>query len=153
MKTIKIDIKRCDIDEELSKITAYTGAKSISGGGNEDFDRVATVEEDSAMLNRYWHNAAGILTEHLKEFVVSANTIGGEMVFTLEVSGAYDESLTPSVKEGMFAFVAASMAKNWFLLTYPEKAPEWEAETSRLLRETAIKLYHRRKPIRTKSRD
>ncbi len=148
MKTININIARSEIDKELSKITAYTGAKSIAGGSQEDFDRVATADEDAAMLDRYWLNAAGMLAEHLKEFITSASADTAGISFALEMSGAYDDSLTPSLKEGAAALVAAAMAKSWFSMTYPEKAAEWEAECVRLLKETDRKLYHRRKPAR-----
>lgn len=148
MKIIRIDINRSEVEAELSRITAYTGVKGTPGGSVEEVDRIATVDADSALLHRYWHNAAGILAEQLKEFITSADTGGSEMKITLEVSGAYDDSLTPSVKEGLFSFVVSSMAKRWFLITCPEKAAEWDAESTRLLREIASKLYFRRKPKR-----
>lgn len=148
MKTIIINIKSSDVDKELSKVTAYTGVKSASVPQLSDIDRIAITDEDAALLKRYWHNAAGILAEQLKDFIISADTGGEEMNITLEVSCSYDNSLTQSVKENMFSFVVAYMARNWFLMTYPEKAPEWDAESNRLLREAARKLYHRRKPTR-----
>lgn len=148
MKTIDINIARSDIDNELSKITAYTGAKSFPECSQEELDRVATVDEDAALLDRFWLNAAGILAEHLKDFISAASTAEGNISFTLEVSGAYDDSLTPSLIEGATAFVAASMVRSWFAITFPGKTTEWEAECMRLLREISRKLYHRRKPER-----
>lgn len=148
MKTIKIDIKRVEIDRELSKITSYTGAKGVPKPNLEDFDRIATVDEDASLLDRYWTNAYNVLAEHLREFLESTEADSEEMSFTLLLSSAYDDSLTQSVKEELFAFVAATMTKSWFDITYPDKSAEWEAESMRLLAGISRKLFHRRKPTR-----
>lgn len=148
MKIININISRGEIDAELSKITAYTGAKSPTADLDRDYDRIATVDEDAAMLNRYWHNAGNTLADCLKGFITGYRIDDSSMALTLEVSGAFDESLTPSVEGDLKSFAAAAMARAWFAITLPDRAAEWEAESSRLLRDASRKLYHRRRPER-----
>lgn len=149
MKIININIPRSEIDGELSEITAYAGAKSPSSDLDKDYDRIATVDEDAAMLNRYWHNAGNTLADRLKDFITGFHIDDDTIALTLEVSGAYDESLTPSAEGDLRSFVAAAMARAWFALTLPDRAAEWETECSRLLRDASRKLYHRRRPRRS----
>ncbi len=149
MKIININIKRGEIDADLSKITAYTGVKSPSADLSSDPDRIATVDEDAALLNRYWHNAGNTLADSLKEFITGFVIDDDSMALTLEVSGSFDDSLTPSVEGDLKAFVAAAMTRAWFAITLPDRAAEWDTEASRLLRDASRLLYHRRRPRRS----
>lgn len=148
MKIISINIHREEIDRELSKITAYTGVKSPSGGDLKTIDRIATVDEDSALLSRYWQKAGSILADRLKDFITGAAVSDSTIALTLEVSGAYDDALTPSLETDLKGFVAAAMTRSWFAITLPDRVAEWDAESERLLRDASRKLYHRRKPRR-----
>lgn len=153
MKIININISRGEIDAELSKITAYAGAKTPSADVDRDYDRIATVDEDAAMLNRYWHNSGNTLADCLKDFITGFQMDDSVIALTLEVSGAFDESLTPSVEGDLKSFVAAAMARAWFAITLPDRAAEWEGESNRLLRDASRKLYHRRRPQRQLTTD
>lgn len=148
MKIINIDIKRSLIDRQLSKITAYTGAKSKGIDSPDDFDRVATIDEDAELLTRYWNNAANVLAQLVKEFISNFSVNEDNIEMTLTLSESFDDSLAEGVREGMNAFVAAFIAKGWFSLTFPEKADEWRDESSRLLSEISRNIYHRRRPLR-----
>ena len=148
MKTLKIDIARSDIDKHLWNITAYTSVKGSSQATAEDIDRIATAEEDSTILDRYWGNAANVLAEQVKEFIASFSINDGARSLSLSLSDSFDDSLSHAVKEGMASFVTAYMAKGWFSLSLPAKAAEWGAECGRLLSEISRSLYHRRRPSR-----
>ena len=151
MKIISIDIKRSDIDEQLSKITAYTGAKSTSTLSIADLDRVATADEDNDLLSRYWANAANVIADCVKQFICHFEVSPDCISISLEISDAFDDSLANALREGMASFVTAFMAKAWFCITFPEKSDEWEAESSRLLSEISRNIYHRRRPLRHSS--
>lgn len=148
MKTLKIDIARNDIDKHLSNITAYTGVKGSSQATVEDIDRIATADEDSTILNRYWANAANVLAEQVKEFIASFSIDNEAISLSLCLSDSFDDSLSNAVREGMASFVTAYMAKGWFSLALPDKAAEWSDECGRLLSEISRSLYHRRRPHR-----
>ena len=148
MKTIEINISRDEIDTEISKMTAYTGFKSPSAGNQEEYDRIATVDEDTALLDRYWATAGNTLAERLKGFVTVFGLTAGALTLTLEVSGSYDDTMTPSVRGDLRDYMAAAMLRSWFSLTLPAKAEEWEVESGRLLRDISSKLHHRQRPKR-----
>ena len=148
MKTIKIAIKNADIFQELAKMTAYTGAKSDSNALPDVFDRVATVKEDNELLSRYWETACSGLVDRLKSFVTVADYSGDSLSLQLEVSGSYDDSLTPSLRTDIFSYLVADIAARWFGITLPEKAESYGSEASRLLTEAERKLFHRKRPVR-----
>ena len=149
MKNISITIDKKEILEEVSLATAYTGAKS--GGDESMFERVATITEDEALLTRLWNGLGGILTEKFKSFIISSEITSGSFLLTLEVSGAYDDSLTSSVKSDINGGVAAGVVAGWFRISFPEKSSEWEKQSEMLLSRAFSKLYHRRRPSRRES--
>ena len=148
MKTIKIAIRNADIFKELAKVTAYAGAKSDSDALSEVVDRVATVKEDDELLSRYWEMACSGLVDRLKSFVTVADYSADSLLLQLETSGAYDDSLTPSLRTDIFSYLVADIAARWFRITWQEKAESYAGEASRLLTEAERKLYHRRRPVR-----
>ena len=150
MKTIIINIKRGDVLAEVGRITAYTGVKSDDSDSGALFERVATVEEDAELFARYWRDACAIVAERLKQFVGGAGFGREELSLNLEVSGAFDDSLSPSVETAVFSVIAALLSARWFRLSMKEKAEEWEEEASRLLAEIERMLFHRRAPRRKK---
>lgn len=148
MKTINISFTNVDIFQELAKTTAYTGVKNESDDTGAVINRVATVEEDSCLLQRYWEMACSELIEKLKRFVTSAVSNTDSLSLTLETSGAYDDSLTPSLKTDIFSFLVASIAARWFRMVWKERAEEYCLEATAKLTEAERKLYHRKRPER-----
>lgn len=148
MKTIKVNITRSDIDKQLSMITAYAGVKGTAQPTPEDFDRIATVDEDGDILDRYWTNSANELAELLKDFIADFTLGNDSLSMTLLLSEAFDCALAKAIVEEAGEFITSSMAKSWFALTFPEKATEWEKECRRLLSEISRNIHHRRKPTR-----
>lgn len=150
MKIIKINIARSATDNELAKITAYTGVKSSPQPSLEEIDRIATADNDSRLIDTFWSHAANALADHVRQFIADLSLSDTDLHLTLEVSEAFDNSLTQSITKGAEAFISAHMAKSWFALTLPEKGKEWDAECSRILTELSRTLFHRRKPARKK---
>ena len=147
MKFIKIFIAKADVFKEVSLNTAYTGAKSATENGL--FDRVATINADSPILSRFWVQACGEVTEKLKGMIVASESFSEALSVSLELSGAYDDSLTPSVEADLSAAIAAGVTARWMRLSFPDKASEWEAQSAHLLHRAFAKLCHRKKPTRT----
>ena len=146
MKILNISIEKSKILEEVALASAYSGAKTE--GSPDFFDRVATIEEDAGLLSRFWTRMCGTVTDKLKSFITASETTDESLSLTLELSGAYDDSLTPSVKSDLFSAMAAGVAAGWFQITFPSRAHEWEAQSELLLKRCFSKLCHRKKPKR-----
>ena len=146
MKEIKIEIPKQAIMTEVALASSYAGAKSRE---TADFDTVATVKEDEAFLQRFWNDTCGEIASVLQEFVAVALFSGESLKLELELSGAYDEALTPSVEADIFSALSAGVTARWFRFTLPEKAPEWETRSRDLLERAHRKLCYRRKPLKS----
>ena len=68
---------------------------------------------------------------------------------TLEVSNAYDDSLSASIKEDLFAAVVKGVIARWFRVTFPEKTGEWWNDSETLLSRAFAKLCFRKRPRRS----
>lgn len=146
MKIIHISFNKTKIFENVSLASAYTGAKAETQ--QNIFDRVATISEDNELLEGFFIEMTGIVTDRLKEFVISTEKSDAEFNMTLEVSNAYDDSLSASIKEDLFAAVVKGVIARWFRVTFPEKTGEWWNDSETLLSRAFAKLCMRRKPKR-----
>lgn len=146
MKEILISISKKEVFDEVSLKTAYTGVKTEAEKGF--YDRVATVEADKELLERLLTESFGALTDALREFIKRADFEEASIALTLEVSGSYDDTFTPSLKNDLFSAVAADVAQRWFRFSYAEKAEELKEEKNMFLKRAVSKLCHRSKPKR-----
>ena len=149
MKNIIISIAKPSILENVSLNTSYVGAKSRND--SLEFDKVATISEDDTLLTRFWVEMCGVVTDRLKEFIVSSTGDSEKLSITLELSNAYDESLSPSVKDDVFSAIAAGVTARWLQYTLPERASEWHQSATSLLERSFSKLCQRRKPSRNQN--
>ncbi len=149
MKTIMLEVARSDIEEKVAQTTAYLGLKSPGEGERgELLDRVATVDGDAAMLSGFIAEGYATAVERLKGFVADAVFSEDKMRLMLEVSGAYDDSVTPTLTTGFRSFLVATVMARWLRLSFPDKAEEWEKEAELRLSSVERNLYHRRRPTR-----
>lgn len=149
MKTIILEVARSDIEGKVAQTTAYLGWKSPGEEGRgELLDRVATVDGDAAMLSGFIAEGYASAVERLKGFVADAAFSEDNVRLMLEVSGAYDDSVTPTLATGFRSFLVATVMAGWLRLSFPDKAEEWEKEAQRLLFTMERNLYHRRRPCR-----
>lgn len=149
MKKLILELEKSEVESDVAQATAYTGVKSASGAeAAEIFGRVATVDGDSCVVERFVRDACAVVAERLKEFVVSVNYAGSVVRLELSLSDAYDESMLPAARSSFRSFLAASATDRWMRLAYAEKAAEWEQEAVRQLAALERNLYHRRRPRR-----
>lgn len=146
MKILSIIFNKTDILKEVSLASAYSGAKAEAP--ESLFERVATVEEDNELLSRLWTQAGAAILDKFKAFIISSEISDFQISFSMELSSAYDDSLSDSIKSDIFAaFIAAIMAL-WCKYSWPEKSSGWDVEARDLLARAFSKICHRRRPYR-----
>ena len=148
MKIIKIIVLKSDIINMIGQDTDYAGTKTETADRNAFHQRVATTESDAVLLARYWQDACASLADLLRSFITDIQFGRETLSMTLEVSEAYDDSLTPAVESGVSAVLAAGITSRWFRFTLHDRADEWEKEASRRFGLLLANLYHRKKPQR-----
>lgn len=146
MKNITISIEKGEIFDRVSLNTAYVGAKSASAAAH--YERVATVEADSAMLEKLWKESCSEISDRLREFISEAESGDKILRLIFEVSNSYDESVTTSLEEDLRQALATGVTARWFGFSFPERFQEWKENSETLLSRVVGKLCHRRKPVR-----
>ncbi|MCH5234901.1 MAG: hypothetical protein J1E16_06375 [Muribaculaceae bacterium] len=146
MKKIEIKINKTEILEKVSLSSAYLGYKAENA--ETLYDRISTIEADKPLLGEFWTEMCGIMTEKFREFIVNVEKEETGMNLTLELSNAYDDALTPSVKDNLVAAIVTGICGRWFRFTFPEKSEEWLNESGELIGSAMKKLCYRKKPVR-----
>lgn len=149
MKEFSLSVSRSRLYSEVARTTAYLGVKQAPADKpGEHFDRLAVIEGDKALLDRFSNEAALALVEHIKGCVAAINLAEEAISLSLSLSDGYDTCLTVSVAGNFEAYMAAFVTSHWLRLTLPEKEEGWRAEAQRLLTEISAALYHRTPPRR-----
>lgn len=152
METIKIEILRDDVYEEVAKATDYTGAKLIDGDEGAR-DRIMAADDDLAELGRFWEESVLAVNENFKEMLISGSTkptSSGEVAYQaeMEVSLSFDKELTSSVQSTLRSYFIASIIGQWFKFANKGEAKDYFAQGAELLETAERLLYSRRKPKR-----
>lgn len=147
MKYIRFVINKRDIFDEVSQFTAYTGGKS-SQADADFYNRVATIAEDSPLLDRYWRDACAMILERLRDFVTDSEIKNDSLFIELGVGNSFDEGDAAVIEDSLCSALSSSVTAAWFRITCPERKQEWEEETSKSTERLLSKLCHRKAPVR-----
>ena len=82
---VVLSIKKANVYDEVAKLTGYVGAKNIEDTGKA-YDRVFTTDDDRLMLERFWREAVGAITDEVKRFIITvSNQVNSQYVDISEV--------------------------------------------------------------------
>ena len=143
MRKVVININKSDILDTVALNSAYVSTDKEHTG-----ERVETIETDNSILTRFWSEMCGNVTEKLRNFIFTGAVNLESMKLELELSNAYDESLTPSVINDLSAAMVAGVTARWFQFRFHDRYEEWDNRSAQLLDRAFSKLCHRKKPTR-----
>lgn len=154
MKII-LTIKKAAIYDEVAKLTGYVGAKTIEDTGKA-YDRVFTTDDDRLMLERFWREAVGSITDEVKRFITDVSSPGnGQSVdisevwtANLEMPSNFDSNLTDSINDSLLSYSVNAIASKWFAITNKEESEKYAGMAVVVGNEVKSKLYYRKKPQR-----
>lgn len=150
-----ISIKKANVYDEVAKLTGYVGAKSIEDTGKA-YDRVFTTDDDRLMLERFWREAVGAITDEVKRFIVTVSSqvnsqhvdISEVWTATLEMPSNFDDNLVNSINDSLFSYAVNSIVGKWFAITNKEESEVYSGMATNCGNEAKSKLYYRKKPKR-----
>lgn len=149
METITIQIFQHDVYDEVAKATDYTGAKLIDGD-EKARDRILAADDDLATLDRFWEESVMATNERFKQILVSGTTrqFADKTVYEgiLEVSRAFDKTLTESIQSTIRSFFIASIIGQWFKFANKGEASDYFAQGAELIEAAERMLYSRKRP-------
>lgn len=152
---VVLNIKKAYVYDEVAKLTGYVGAKTIEDTGKA-YDRVFTTDDDRLMLERFWREAVGAITDEIKRFITNvstqanAQTVDVSEVWTanLEMPSNFDNNLIDSINDSLFSYAVNSIVSKWFAITNKEEADMYSGMAVNCGNEAKSKLYYRKKPKR-----
>ena len=152
---VVLNIKKTYVYDEVAKLTGYVGAKTIEDTGKA-YDRVFTTDDDRLMLERFWREAVGAITDEIKRFITNvstqanAQTVDISEVWTanLEMPSNFDNNLIDSINDSLFSYAVNSIVSKWFAITNKEEADMYSGMAVNCGNEAKSKLYYRKKPKR-----
>ena len=156
MKNIALTVNKRLVYNEVAKTTAYTGAKQLTDDDKDAYERIFTKDDDRLMLERFWTEATDDATDLFKPFIVSVSNhpengglqLDNNYDVHLELSDSFDETLKSSMESGLFSFFVAVIVSKWFKFTNKDDADAYLKDAAAILKGVALKLYHRKKPVR-----
>lgn len=146
MISIELEISKASVFEEVSKTTAYSGAKM--SGDEESYDRIATTAQNQDVLERFWREGVAIAAERLKNFIGFMVEESGTLDLKLSVSSGYDDNLTPSLQPSLESFLVLYIVGKWFKFTNKQEADGTLREADTMMDDVVKKLYYRVPPTR-----
>jgi hypothetical protein len=154
MIDVNLQVNKSYVYDEVAKTTSYTGAKMQGDEGA--YLRIFTTDDDRQMLERFWAEACSSATELLKPFIVSVSAqpvshtvnLGNNYDVTLQLSTAFDTSLSDSINSSLFSFFVSYITGKWYKFTNKAEANDYIAEAESALEDIKKKIYYRKKPTR-----
>jgi len=156
MINITLTVNKANVYNEVAKTTSYEGKKMEED--KRAYERIFTIEEDRAMLERFWNEACNMATETFKRFIVSVTEqndsttmdISKDYVAQLEVSNSYDTNLTNSIQASLFSFFVNAIISKWNKFTHQQTVKSYEDDANASLNDIQSKLFYRKKPTRVR---
>jgi len=146
MITVKLQVNKADVYNEVAKTTGYTGAKMTDD--DSAYDRISTTDEDEEMLGRFWNESRAEVAQRLVSLILSEGVNdSGVYELTLGLSSSFDEALQPSMELSLFRFFIGRVARYT-----PSKIVQGEAnETCFRLVSRSLSYAKKRKIYSTKA--
>lgn len=145
MATIFLTVNQSNAYAEVNKATAYLATKN---GDKTEFDRVATADADTDLLDRYYEEAIGILNTVMREYLNQYTMLGSISSFSLVMPSAYDTTLNTALNTAVRSFVISYILSKWLVVVDKKEATNAEHEAAEHLLDIRAKMYYRKKPVR-----
>lgn len=149
MQNVTITIKKTVVLEEVAKTTAYMGAKSKLKDGTSAYDQVFVTDKDRDMVERFWMEAVGIMTDTTRRFITSVDNTSN-YVLNLAMSERYDTNLNDSIHTSMFSFFVSYIISKWCEIVSKDDAKEYSDMAVAMLASVKDKIFYKTKPKRIK---
>lgn len=154
MNKVTATISKASVFNEVAKITAYIGAKSISEKENA-YDAVFTTDEDRYMIEDFWQEAVSLLTLSLSRYIEKATEhIPGNNVdfitenfeVTFNVTDRFEESNVPVIKTQIFYYFVYMIVGKWLEFSDYERSQIYIKKVEDFAAAIQIALRKKKRP-------
>ncbi len=149
---ITLSISKSSVMNEVAKLTSYIGMKITIQDGSNAYDQVFTTNDDYALLEKYWREAANATTGNLRRFIKTVSdtpppsSVDLTEVFsvTLAMPDRYDDNQTGTVQASLFNYFVNSITSKWLGVAYKTDAEYYEKAATANMKEILAKLYYKK---------
>lgn len=146
MIEITLTVNKEEVYNEVAQTTSYTGAKMDD---EHAYERIFTTDEDKCMLERFWGECKNTICNSMKKVLSSeSESEEGEYSLMLNLSSAFDESLTDSMQRSLFSFFVMNITAKWYTFTNKSEATGYATEAATYIEDIMRKAFFKKKPTR-----
>lgn len=143
---ITLTANRAEVFREVAQTTGYSGSKM--SGDAEAYERIRTVDEDAAELQRFWDESRAEVAQTFMRLLVSEDMCGDDYRVVLNVSASFDEALLPGMRLGLFSYFVQSIAAKWYVYANKTEAAGFATVGRGILEEVREKAFFKKRPVR-----
>lgn len=142
-----ITLNKSEVLNEVAQTTAYTGSKKEQAGDGEVYDIIATTDDDSPQLERFWNETMAAFQDETKRYL---NNVRGTdaLTITFDVSNSCDKMALETIQDDVFSYFVTSIVGKWFVFTNPTDAAAYAGGAAAILEKLLRKICYKRKPER-----
>lgn len=161
MIEVTLTISKRYVYDELSKSSAYIGAKKITPEDEGSYSRIAIVDTQREMLERWWSEACVSAAETFKPFIKSVSgsepereaqrmdiAPDADFSVTLWMTSSFDKNLSGAMQASLFSYFVNYILSQWCKLVLPGEADGYASIAVGNLSDIVSKMYYKRPPTR-----
>lgn len=145
MIAVTLLVNQAYVYSEIRKATAYLATKNSE---KSEYDRVAVVEANSDLLDRYFDEAIGILNATMRQYIGSVVSANKTYTFNMMMSSAYDETQNDALQTAVQSFAISYILSKWLVVVDKKEASNAEHEAAEHLIDIRAKVFYRKRPKR-----
>lgn len=117
---ILLTLNKNEVMQEVSKVSAYIGAKAIKQDGENRYGDIAITKEEEETLDRYWGeacaNIAASAHDYLKETIKADGEDNASFILSLKMPYGYDMSTNTQVYQYAYSYAVSYILMKWLVI-------------------------------------
>jgi len=147
---LEIKIKKSEVLAEVDKTLSYTGKRTLTQDGGNEYGHIWTNKYDSEMMERFIAEAEARLVLACHDFVSAQETTDEAFTVTYCLPETHNEAVDWSVRQMMFSFIVWYVLSRWFRVCGMEAVAQSYLETAKLFLKRAGDSLYSQKLTRAK---
>ena len=159
MIDIIISIGKESVYEEVKKTTEYTASKM--GEDQDAYNRIAAIDSDKTLLDRFFNEAKADVTDIIKPFITSIPSTGKttygknikdvfEFSADLNLPNLFESNLLESIESTITSYFTNYIVSQWYKFTNKKESEGFKVLAESCIIDLRRKIYYRKSPTRQK---
>ena len=147
MAELTITVERTEVYDEVAKVTAYIGGKTVDANGLSLYDKVFVTDADREMMDSFFSAAVSNVMTALEHTLKSASVGDGDPVLTLRLPSNFNPAMEKPLAQSVSEYIENSIVAAWCAIVKKDEET-YAAKASALLQQISAMQYLRQRPKR-----